>query len=314
MVDKLRLWADRVLVGDQLPTIASYLERARQETDLQTGEVITYGNIEGLKVAIYTGGLSVVGSMPKFLYGSNVYPLDRHTIKKAIEKISDTLHIETGQASVTELEFGTNFIMKHPVADYLSKLGSMPRLERVQVTPNSLRYEGKGKQRPKVFTFYDKLADAASKGMEYPDDMKGQNLLKYEMRLSGRLPQQLSWQEVTASTLSEKPFYRLLVKRYQDCYFTISKQNKIRQNAMSEKMTVNEATELLFARLLNQAGQEQISEYMKELKQAGVFEDRKYYTRLKNHIQDIATKGNFTSSDELIKELDDEVRNCGAYV
>jgi hypothetical protein len=71
MVDKLKLWADRVIVGEQLPTIANYLDSARQETDLQTGEVRTYGNIEGLKVAIYTGGLSVIGSMPKFLYGSH---------------------------------------------------------------------------------------------------------------------------------------------------------------------------------------------------------------------------------------------------
>jgi len=314
MVDKLRLWLDRVIVGEQLPTIANYLERARQETDLQTGEVITYGNIEGLKVAIYTGGLSVVGSMPKFLYGSNVYPLNRHTIKEAIEKISDTLHIATEQASVTELEFGTNFLMKHPVPDYLSKLGTMPRLERVQVTPTSIRYEGRGKQHPKVFTFYDKLADAASKGMDYPEDMKGQNLLRYEIKLSGRLPQQLSVPEVTASTLSEKTFYRQLVKRYQDYYFTISKQNRVKTNAMSEIKTVADAKEVLFARLINQIGQEQISEYLKELKQAGVFEDRKYYTRLKNQIQEIATKANITISDELIKELDDEVRNCGAYV
>ena len=314
MVDKLKLWADRAIVGEQLPAIANYLDSARQETDLQTGEVRTYGSLEGLKVAIYTGGLSVVGSMPKFLYGNNVYPLTRHTIKDAIEKISDTLHIPTGKADVTELEFGTNFLMKHPVEEYLFKLGAMPRLERVQVTANSLRYQGRGKRHPKEFYFYDKLADAASKGMKYPDNLQGANLLRYEIRLSGRLPQQLSVPVVIASTLTEKDFYRLMVKRYQDDYFRISKQNKIKTDAMSTIKTVADAKEVLFARLINQTGQEQISEYLRELKEAGVFEDRKYYTRLKNQIQEIATKSNFTISDELIKELDDEVRNCGAYV
>lgn len=314
MVDKLRLWADRVIVGEHLPTIARYLESARQETDLQTGEVRTYGNIEGLKVIIYTGGLSVIGSMPKFLYGSNVYPLNRHTIKDAIEKLSDTLHFNSELANVTEIEFGTNFLMKHPVPDYLSKLGTMPRLERVQVTPNSIRYQGKGKQHPKEFSFYDKLADAVSKGMEYPEDWQGQNLLRYEIRLSGRLPQQLSVPEVTASTLTEKPFYRLMVKRYQDSYFTISKQNRIKTDVMSEIKTVSDALYVYVARLINQTGQEPIAGFLDELKEAGVFEDRKSYTRLKNKIQEIATKANITISDELIKELDDEVRNCGAYV
>ena len=38
--DKVKLWIDRVIVGDQYPTIANYLENAKQETDLQTGEAM----------------------------------------------------------------------------------------------------------------------------------------------------------------------------------------------------------------------------------------------------------------------------------
>lgn len=53
---------------------------------------------------------------------------------------------------------------------------------------------------------------------------------------------------------------------------------------------------------------------MDELKEAGVFDDRKNYTRLKNKIQDVATKANITISDGLIRELYDEIRNCSAYV
>ncbi len=314
MVDKLRLWADMAVVGGRYSTLANHLECAKQETDLTTGEIRTYGTIEGLKVTLFTGGLSVVGSMPKFLYGSNVYSLDRHSIGQAIDKISDTLHIHTEKAMVTGIEFGTNFMMKHPVADYLTKLGAMPRLNRVQVTPNSLRYEGRGKQHPKVFVFYDKMADADTKGMDYPSNMQGVNLLRYEMRFNGRLPQQLGVPEVAASTLSEKPFYRMMVKRYQENYFLISKQNRIKTNAMMEIRTVDDAVKVLFARLINQTGQDQISEYLKELKEVGVFEDRKNYTRLKNKLQDIGTKANFTISDELIKELDDEIKNSGAYI
>ena len=65
MYDKVKLWIDRAIVGEQYPTIANYLDSAKQETDLQTGEVNTFGSLEGLKVSIFVGGLSVVGSLPK---------------------------------------------------------------------------------------------------------------------------------------------------------------------------------------------------------------------------------------------------------
>lgn len=314
MYDKVKLWIDRAIVGEQYPTIANYLDSAKQETDLQTGEVKTFGNLECLKVSIYAGGLSVVGSLPKYLYGSNVYPLERHTTAQAIEKIGDVLHFQIEQAAVTGVEFGTNFLMRHKVSDYLMRLGDMQRLERVQVTPCSLRYEGKGKQHHKAFAFYDKIADAKAKGMPYPEDMDDASLLRYEMRLNGRLPQQLGVPEVTASTLSEIPFYRMMVKRYRDCYFSISKLHQVKTNIMSDIKTVSDAFNVFVARLISQTDKTQIAGFLNELKEASVFDDRKNYSRLKKKIQEVATKANIMVSDELIRELDDEIRNCGAYV
>lgn len=314
MYDKVKLWMDRAIVGDEYTTIANYLDNARQETDLQTGEVKTFGSLEGLKVSVFAGGLSVIGSMCKYLNGSNVYTLNRHTTAQAVEKLSDALHIQAGEAKVTGLEYGANFLMKHPISDYLTKLGNMPRLERVQATSNSIRYEGKGKQQPKVFAFYDKIADATAKGMDYPSDLQGANLLRYEIRLNGRIAKQIGVPEVTASTLYDIRFYRMMLKRYQDSYFSISKLNQIKTDVMSEIKTVSDAFNVLVARLLSNSNQNQIEGFLDELKQAGVFDDRKNYSRLKKKIQEISTKANITISDELIRELDDEVKNCGAYV
>ena len=314
MYDKIKFWIDRATVGEQFSTIDNYLDSAKQETDLQTGEVKTFGSLEGLKVSIFMGGLSIVGSLSKYLNGSNVYPLDRHTTVQAVEKISDALHIPIKDAMVTGLEFGTNFLMKHQVQNYLVKLGDMPRLSRYHFNPSTLYYKGTGKQHPKVFSFYDKIADAITKGMDYPDDMKKANLLKYEMRLNGRLSQQLGVQEVKASTLADTPFYRKLVRLYQDSYFSITKHNQIKTNAMNNIKTVSDAYNVFVARLISQTSQTQIGGFLEELKEAAIFEDRKNYYRLKKKIQDVATIANFTTSDELIRELDDEVRNCGAYV
>ncbi len=83
---------------------------------------------------------------------------------------------------------------------------------------------------------------------------------------------------------------------------------------MNEIKTPTDAFNVLVARLLSQTDQSQISAFLDELKQAGVFKDRKNYSRLKDKIQEVAHKANITISDDLIKELDDEIKNSGAYV
>ncbi|WP_302784788.1 hypothetical protein [Bacteroides fluxus] len=311
MYDKVKLWAARTRAT---PDVSKFLDRAKDQIDHDTGEICTFGSLEGLKVSIYTGGISIVGSLAKYLYPNNIYSLDRHTTTQAIEKLSDSLHISLGDAKVTGLEFGTQFVMAHPVENYLSKLGDMPKLLRYHFDVGTLYYKPKGKQQPKVFAFYDKKADAVAKDMALPVGFDEANLLKYEMRINGRLPQQLGVADVTAATLSEKPFYRLMVKRYQESYFAISKNNQIKTDVMDEIKTVSDAFDVFVARLISQSDQTQIAGFLEELKEAKVFDDRKCYSRLKKKIQEVATKAGVTVSDELIKELDDEIKNIGAYM
>ena len=204
--------------------------------------------------------------------------------------------------------------MKHKVTDYLSKLGEMPRLSRYHFEPSTLYYKGRGKNTPKVFAFYDKLSEAEAKGMDYPSGVSGENLLRYEMRLTGRLKSQLGVADLQASTLYDRTFYRKLVKLYQNSYYSISKNVQLKDNAMSEIKTVSDAINTLMARLLSQTDKTQIVAFLDELRAAQVFNDSKYYTRLKNKINEIATKSDFVVTDELIRELDNDIKNCGAYV
>ena len=134
------------------------------------------------------------------------------------------------------------------------------------------------------------------------------------MRYNQRLSQQLGVAEVTASTLSEKEFYRQMVRRYQDSYFSISKQKQVKTNVMNEIKTVSDAYDVLVARLISQSDQTQITAFLEELKEAKIFEDRKSYSRLKKKIQEVATKADISVSDELVRELDNEIKNIGAYI
>ena len=311
MYDKLKLFYPRT---GRTPDISNYLDMAMEQTDLKTGEVCTFGSLDGLKVSVYTGCYSIIGSLAKYLYSNNIYPLDRHSTTKAIEKLSDALHMDMREARVTGIEFGTQFVMSNKVENYLLRLGDMPNLLRYYFDVGTLYYKPKGKRQPKTFAFYDKKVEAIAKGMVLPDGFDNANLLKYEMRINERVPQQLGVQEVTAATLSESGFYRLMVQRYQESYFLISKNKQIKFDVMNEIKTVSDAFKVFIARLINQSSNTQISSFLEELKEAKVFEDRKNYSRLKKKIQEVSTKADITVSDDLIKELDDEIKNISAYV
>lgn len=316
MYDKVKFFVDRSIIGSQYTNITNHLEKAKVETDQTTGETRTKGTMNGLSIGVLGGGVFVEGSLPKYHYGSNIYPLDREGTKECIEMIGDTLGINMSGADVVGIEFGTTFMMQYKVSAYLAKLGEMSRLQRYNFNADTLYYKGSGKVQPRVYTFYDKLADCKAKHLPYPTDFEDKNLLRYEMRFKGRLAYQLGVPEVKASTLYDRQFYRELVRRYQDSYFSISKINELNPNAMKEIKNVSDAFNIFVARLLSQTEQpqRQIDTFINEIKAAGVFEDKKYYTRLKDKLNEIVTKDNITISNELIKELDDAIKNCGAYV
>ena len=314
MYDKVSLWLNSVMGNERQEAVARHLNDAVTQIDNQSGEVKTFGTLDGLKVSVYGGGLSIVGSLPKYLYdGSNVYPLDRHTTADVVTKISDALHLDIGDADVRSLEFGTIFMMMHEVSAYLDRLGDMPRLNRCRATATSLYYRGRGVRQLKTFNFYDKIAEAKVKGMPIPSMLEGANLLRYEMRLNGCLGQQLKEPPVKASTLYQLPFYSKVMKLYQKSYYSIQKLNQVKTNVMSDIETVGDAYNVFVARLMSK-NPEEAADFMNELKRADVFKDRISYTRLKNKLKAVAAKADITIVDELVKELDNDIQNCGAYV
>lgn len=314
MYDKVGLWLNSVLGNEQQGTVAQHLDDVTTQISHDTGEVKTFGRLGGLNVSVYAGGLSIVGSLPKYLYGgSNVYPLDRHTTADVVAKISDALHLDIGDADVRSIEFGTIFMMMHKVSDYLDRLGDMPRLNRCRATATSLYYTGRGRRQFKVFNIYDKTAEAKAKGMPIPSMLEGANLLRYEMRLNGKLGQQLKEPPVKASTLYRLPFYSKVMRLYQDSYYSIQKLNQVKTNVMSDIETVGDAYNVFVARLMSK-NPEEAADFLNDLKRADVFKDRISYTRLKNKLKAVAAKADISNVDELVKELDNDIQNCGVYV
>lgn len=308
MYDKIKLWMDDCKVWGESPHLVNLLSDAKEQTDLNTGEIKTFGNINGLRVGIYPSGIMIEGSLPKYLYdGSNLFPLDRHGTEEAIKKLSDTLHLHIGVAKVAALEYGTNFLMKHKPSAYLDRMGEMPRRYRHRFCADTLYYKHKGKQQPDIFTFYDKGAEAKANGMIIPKGFEDANFLRIELRLKGSIAKQMEVAQMQASTLYDRTFYHQLMARYIDTYFSIKKLKTQNANFMAEIRTPKDAVDGFIGLLMAKVGQgqQEIDAYLAELKANNFFKDRVSYQRVRDMLYKAASKANLTTKDELVAELDD---------
>lgn len=319
MFDNCRLWIDRFQIGEEVfKSLPTRLENARQSIDLSTGEFDGFGYLDGLRVTIKESGISIKGSLSRFFYNDdkvgNLFTLDRHSTQQAIDKLSQRLGFDVSVAKVKGLEFGTYFLMSRPVPEYLKMLGAFPRLERVHYLPETLYYRHRGKQQPKTLILYDKLKDSKSKNYHLPDGFDSQNILKYELRLSGSLSKQIRWGEVRAITLYDSGFYQRMIEIYKDMFYKISKHRQIKNDSIKGIKSVGDAVEVLMARLLIQSNGDVVSEYLEELKSQKVFDDRANYSRLKRKLESVASKSRITESNELMDELSDCITNVGISI
>ena len=305
MYDKVTIWKSRM--RDEYPHLVTLLEDAKEQTDLETGEIKAYGSLQGMRVGIYPTAIRIEGSLPKFLYdGGNLIPLNRHTTEEAIKKLSDALQINLEDAGVSSLEFGANLVMRYKPSEYLKRMGELPRRQRYTFNVDSIYYRHKGKEQPDTFCLYDKISDAKAKGMPIPQGFEDKNLLRVELRLNGSLAKQMGVPEVKASTLYDRAFYNKIRCRFINTYFSISKLNKLNTHFMESIKTPKDAVDGFLGLMLAKAGgMQEIDAYLEELKANQVFADRINYKRTRDALYKAASKAKLSSKDELVAELDD---------
>ena len=303
----------------QYDSIIQYLDNPCEIVNKSTGEIIGYnGRLENLNISVYNSGVSIKGSLAKFMYSDNIVSLSKRTTKEAICKLSDSLNINLAEANLTELEIGSNFLMQHPINRYLDLLKEAPYLNSIRTTLDTLYFRSQGRARGrvgknnKVLCFYDKIKEVENREGLIPDVYANQNVLRYEIRYNGRIARQLRTSEVTAGLLYSDKLYNHIKKEYVNNYNSIVKTNYMMSNSSNIK-TVTDAFNLLFAKLINEKDNQVIDSFINDLKSQDTFEDRKYYTRLKNKLNEVAIITVDKTNQDLAKELDDEIKNIIAY-
>ena len=82
---------------------------------------------------------------------------------------------------------------------------------------------------------------------------------------------------------------------------------------MCNIQTVSDAYSVFVARLIAETNKDVVADFLDELKGGKVFKNRSDYNRLKNKIRDVSIKAGVMVSDELVRELDDAVKNAAAF-
>ena len=239
--------------------------------------------------------------------GDNVQTLTRSDSQKAIEKMQDETLLPIDLAKVTRFDIAANLLMRHEPKVYYPYLGDCQYYKR-SLLPDSVYYSNG--QRVKLF--YNKAAEAKKQGLRLPEVAAGYNILRYELRFTGRITKQFSRPEITVSTLTDEQFYIEAVNRWLHEYRSIQKQRDIRINFADMKTPKDFFRQLqLFA--VHEIGQDRLMQAIDEMRSQGTFEKPEYYSRLKKELKELCSTPNLTASSELVTELDKKVSQVSKH-
>lgn len=316
MFDKVKFWLPRTSGVEQFQKLRSVICTLDPEAtfvgkanggDLK---VILDGHINNMRVREYLGGVSVYGSLNKWKHGgSNLAEMTLFETRAAVKELSEILSLNLAEAKVTEIEFGTNIILKNSVGSYFRLLGQMPRRVRSILNRETLYYQRKGEDRD-TLVFYDKIKQAKKEKIYIPAALLEANVLRVELRLKRNIARLLHTSEIKGETLYDEDFNEKLLTLLKEKYMSIEKVENISLANIEEIKRPSDAAKFFFSSLFAEAekGQEEIETYLQRLKDSKVFKDRADYVRTRKQIIEIANAAKIAKSDPLRVELDAAIK------
>ena len=303
-----RLTQAEVSGVDFLSETPCYLEDVA-EHQFSSGLVAVTGKAGGLKISLNRFQVKVCdGSLCKWYLGNNYHTMGRSDTQRAIEMLSDTLHLPMGKAAVYRLDIAQNFICKHPPEVYINHLGMLKNAKRL-LNDGSVYYQRAGN----VLCFYDKNREQKRKRETVPELYEGRNVLRYEQRYTQHIARQLNVSEVTGALLYDVAFYMDLLNRWRDTYRDIQKINDITLNFQAMK-TKQELYKMGVLSLIERAGgQMEMIDQIKEAQKRGELTSKQAYD-LRQAVKDAGkVREGLTVPNDAIQELDKKVKEAVMY-
>lgn len=276
--------------------------------DFSGGQVVT-GCVGNLKVSVSDNQIRVKdGSLCKWYLGDNFQTMGRGDVQKAIEKLSDTLHLPMEKATITRLDVAQNMIVEHPPSVYMNHLGMLRYAKRLQ-EPDGLYYIRKAES----LCFYDKIKEQKTRGEPIPEPYKGKNVLRYEQRYAKCFSCQLGVGSVTGALLYDEAFYASLIKRWRDRYKEIGKVNDIVLNlkSMTSKRQLYKISVLSVVERFG--GEVEMINQINEAQKCGDLTSKQAFD-LRKAVKEACKAGDgLTMESEAIAELDKKIMESAMF-
>ena len=305
MYDSLNLWlsGDSVSNTNLLAEVPCHLQNYSEHYKEEVASVS--GSLKNLRIGVFDTGVSIKGSIAKYYLDDNFQTLQRQDMERAIEKLSDDLHIPIDLCKVTRVDLAQNFIVDYPPEAYYNYLGGCQYYNRL-TQPKSLYYSNSNRTK----LFYNKKAEGKAKGGILPLIWNDKNVLRYEYRLTGRVPQCLKMERVQAMDLYDEQFYMSLIDEYINEYDAITKNTLL--NFDTELMTCpKDFMKQLALKKIQELGQNNVMMIIEDLRAKETFKKPEYYSRLKKSVRELCNEPKMTESSELILELNQKIKEVG---
>ena len=301
MYDSVKLWQNNDMLNsgylDKIPSILTNVSVHQK----QNGINYITGNLENLNISVSLAGFSLNGSLNKFWHKDNFNKLTRQQVEHCTELLEDTFQIGLKNAQIKKFDIAHNFLMQSPVKDYYNLLGESVRYNRL-TQANSVYYNNG--QRVKLF--YDKVSEGKAKGYEIPQIWLDRNILRYELRFTGRLAKQFKKSEVLMQDLFDEKFYISSINYWAEEYLEIKKNQLLTPQIMN--MTSKNAKDYLLSALIELVGHNEVTKLTESWKPN--FSTNKESQRFKNSLKNM--KG-LTEDSPLMAELDKKVLRTKEY-
>jgi len=278
------------------------------------GDAVITGKLDNFSITVNRGGINIKdGSLCKYYLGDNFKTLGRSETKRAIEQLSDTLHLPIEQAQVTRLDIAQNFIVKQTVQVYFNHFGELKHGGRSPVTRDGetegiYYYQSRG-----LLVFYDKIKEQQAKRQPIPELYQNRNVLRYEQRYKGRLSKSFNVERVTAQMLFDEAFYIKVIDLWKDSYFNIKKINDITLNFEAMKGKKDLYVMGLLSLIESQGGELSVITQINEAYKTGQLA-RRQADEMKLAVRESCkVKEGFTAPNDAILELDKKVKDAVKY-
>jgi len=267
-----------------------------------------YGKLRNLDISITEDKVNIRnGSLSKFFLGNNIIELNRSGTQKAIESLSDILHLPIEKAIVKKFHFGINVMLSHEPALYFNYLGNCGKYSRL-LQPNGINYKATNQE----FALYDKIKEMKYHREPIPPLFCNRNMLRLERRYNNGINNHFNKAKIEASLLYNEDFYLQVNQEIQNTYNLIKKIKtfKIDMNLIK---TSRELKNLgIVALIEKEGGLIQALENLKERQKKGLINK----AQAKNIRDTYLTCNNMklqTIESDLIIELDQKIKEKFKY-